>query len=111
MKVKATSKGYYGGHIREEGETFTLVNPKADFSKRWMKKLGKGKDVEEEVDDGGEETTYTPSYIDGLSKKELTALAGELDLEVQLKGKMDDRREAMKEALTEAELLEDDEEE
>ncbi len=38
MKVTATQRGYYGGHLRQPGDEFVLGDAKADFSKLWMKK-------------------------------------------------------------------------
>ena len=38
MKVKATSKGYYGGKIREPGDEFEIVSMQ-EFSRRWMVKM------------------------------------------------------------------------
>lgn len=35
MKVTATARGYYGGHIREPGDEFEIKSKK-DFSKVWM---------------------------------------------------------------------------
>jgi hypothetical protein len=37
MKVRATAKGYFGGKLREPGETFTL-SEEAQFSKEWMER-------------------------------------------------------------------------
>ena len=40
MKVKAIRKGYYNSKVRQEGEVF-VIRSKKDFSKKWMKTLGK----------------------------------------------------------------------
>lgn len=38
IKVKATSKGFYGNHRRKVGEVFTIRSEKY-FSKYWMEKV------------------------------------------------------------------------
>lgn len=42
MLVTATAKGYYGGKVREIGETFGLA-AKTDLSELWMEPVEPGK--------------------------------------------------------------------
>lgn len=39
MRVTATQKGYYGGKIREPGETFSILD-EAAFTTVWMQPAG-----------------------------------------------------------------------
>lgn len=41
IKVEAKEKGFYDGEIRNEGDEFEINGTKS-FSKKWMKKTGKG---------------------------------------------------------------------
>ena len=116
MKVKATTTGYYGGRLRFEGDAFTLANPKADFSKLWMVKVGKkgaptpepetDEDDEDDNDESGSKT-YSTAAINKMGAGDLAKLAEELELDVVLKGKVKAKRKAMVEALTKAELIKD----
>jgi hypothetical protein len=50
MKVKAVRDGYYGLKRRKVGAEFNLKNP-ADFSPKWMKKVGAVSQHQEEVEE------------------------------------------------------------
>lgn len=39
MQVKATEKGFFGGQLREPGDTFD-IETEEQFSKVWMEKAG-----------------------------------------------------------------------
>ncbi len=47
VKVKATQKGYFGGKLRQEGDTFS-INEK-EFSKKWMEKVDGRKKAEKSI--------------------------------------------------------------
>jgi len=47
VKVKATQKGYLGGKLRKEDDTFK-VNEK-EFSEKWMEKVDGRKKVKEVI--------------------------------------------------------------
>jgi len=42
MKVRAIKRGFFGGLYRKPGDEFDCPS-EAEFSKNWMKRLGKGK--------------------------------------------------------------------
>ena len=62
MRVKALTLGYYGHQRRRKGSIFDLLN-EADFSKRWMEKVGNKEALHNSPPSAGDHDDTRPKRI------------------------------------------------